>query len=136
MNAVKNLVLASGLATGLLMGSASAALAGNHYAAVDIRNPTNNLLHYEFRWGKTGEWQSFTVEPDAVRTHWFEYSYTDQDSSPTPEVRFHYNPAESVPDFKVYDLEAYAVPDREIGNGMPYSFRYSPDGGYLDLYKQ
>src|SRR5262249_47357601 len=98
MNAVKNMVLATGLAAGLLVCSAGAAMAGHHYAAVDIRNPTNNTLHYEFRWGKNDAWQSFTVEPDAVRTHWYEYAYTNQDSSPTPEIRFHYNPGESVPD--------------------------------------
>jgi hypothetical protein len=134
MNAVKSLLVATGLTLSLLAGGAKAE-AANHYAAVDIRNPSNVTVYYSFRWGESSEWQSSWVGPNQVRTHFYAYDYPDQNASPTPQIRFHYNPGQTIPDYKVYDLQAYAVPVQVAGIGKVYRFRYSWDGRFLDLYK-
>ena len=134
MTSMKSMMAAAGLAMSLLAGGE--AKAANWYAAVDIRNPTNQTLNYSFRWGADSQWQHFQVLPGNVRTHFWNYSYADQNSSPTPQIRFHYNPGEPFRNDKTYDLQAYAVPFNYVGTGMRYFFRYSPDGNYLDLLKE
>jgi hypothetical protein len=118
----------------MMAGAAAPAKAANWYGAVDVNNPTNELLHYQFRWGTTGPWESFTLAPGEVRTHFWHYRFANEDRSPVPQVRFHYNPGEPAARFKVFDLEAWAVPERVVGVGKPYHFDYSADGRYIDLY--
>jgi hypothetical protein len=134
MRCIKSLMVAAGLTLSLAAGAK--AEAANWFAAVDVRNPTGQTLRYQFRWGAADDWQNYTVEAGQVRTHFYGYAFADQNSSPIPQIRFHYNPGERVPDYKNYDLRAYAVPSRVVGCGMPYAFRYSPSGLYLDLYKE
>ena len=133
MTATKNLMVAMALVLALV--GASQAQAANYYAAVDIRNPTHVTLNYQFRWGPDSEWQSFSVAPNSVMTHFWAYAFADQNSSPVPQIRFHYNPAEVVAQYKTYNLEAYAVPFKIVGVGKKYTFRYDVTGGYLELYK-
>jgi hypothetical protein len=127
-------LVSAGLALSLV--SAGRAEAANYYAAVDIRNPTDVTLYYSFRWGPDAAWQNYSVGPRQVQTHFWGYAYADQNGSPTPQVRFHYNPGATYADYKTYDLQAYAVPYRTVGVGVKYVFRYSRGGRYLDLYKE
>src|SRR5262249_44743418 len=135
MNSMKKLMLAAVLALGIAGSATNAAQAlDNHYAVANVRNPTNVTLHYQFRWGNDSAWQNFAVGPHAVMTHWFTYDFPNQNSSPTPQIRFHYNPNEAIPRYQVYNLQAYAAPFALAAYGKPYTFRYHPLG-FLDLYE-
>jgi hypothetical protein len=135
MNAMTKLVLAGVMALGLAGSATNAAQAlDNHYAVVNIRNPTNVTLYYQFRWGENSDWQSFSVGPRSVMTHSYPYDFPNQNRSPTPQIRFHYNPNEAIPRFQVYNLQAYAAPRAHVAFGKPYTFRYTPLG-FLDLYE-
>jgi hypothetical protein len=123
------------LAVGLLTGAGTQARADTYYAAVAINNPTDHTLYYQFRWGPNNQWQSYSVAPHSMRSHFWPYDYPNQNHSPVPQIRFHYNPAERQPRYKVYDLQAWAVAYAQAPAGKPYSFRYSWGGGYLDVYQ-
>jgi hypothetical protein len=136
MNAVKKVMIASMLALGLCAGTTGAAQAqDNWYAVVNIRNPTNVTLNYQFRWGSESAWQNFSLGPNTTMTHWYAYAYANQNRSPTPQIRFHFNPGEFVPEYKIYNLEAYAAPYALQAYGKPYTFRYLGYGRYLDLFR-
>jgi hypothetical protein len=134
MNTLKSLVLVGLLSLGALPGTSSAAPADNHYAVVTIRNPGNATITYQFRWGPTGQWTTVALGPRTAMAHYYPYQYANQNSSPTPEIRFHYNPGEPTPLYKTYRLVAYAAPYAVAQYGKPYTFKYYGFGKYLDLY--
>ena len=137
MNALKCLVVASALAVlpAAVPANAPAASFDTHYAAFGLYNDTTHVLKYQVRWGDSGEWTYWTIAPGETMTHYYTYAYPNQNHSPVPQIRFHYNPAERQPRYKVYDLQAWAVAYAQAPAGKPYSFRYSWGGGYLDVYQ-
>lgn len=55
------------------------------YALINIRNSTNSVVVFEFKWG-TGPWQTRSLDPQASRNFWWTYA-PGPSSSPTFYVR-------------------------------------------------
>lgn len=126
--------VAACLALGLSL-VASSAFAGRvstsceHYAAVVISNPSDQTLHYEIRWGD-GDWRPFDVNPCSKRTHYVRVE-TDE-ALPRPLVRFDCVTHDDDVTLFQYALNAYRVTD--VWDGKDYSFEYTADGRFLDLF--
>jgi hypothetical protein len=117
----------------MALAPAGAQYQDTHYAAVTIANPTGATLHYQFRWGETGAWQSFSLPPGSRRLHTWEYDYANQNRSPVPYLRYDWIGGNAQFDEKVHRLEAYAVPARQFEGSKQYYFRYA-GVRYLYLY--
>src|SRR5262249_38279425 len=115
MRHVKSLILACGLALGLLAAanSSEAKAADNLYRVVCINNPTDLPMVYAFRWGDTSEWKMFTLQPGEKYTHSMAYDYPNQGFGPVPQIMMVTdltNPKASV---EVFNLKANGAPTRD-----------------------
>jgi hypothetical protein len=127
MKTVKPLLLAWALTLALLGPAAAGARAGG-YALVTIENQTRAKVHYQLKWGKDGEWESFTLKPDYTRNHYVELD--KKGLAPTPYVRFDDGDGET----ETYALDFYTSYDPSSESGKLYLFRWRK--GYLDLYEK
>jgi hypothetical protein len=124
---LKSLLVLAALTLGMV-ASASTAQA-TEYGAIKIENPTNDDVHYQFKWGN-GAWKSYTLHPGQAMLHY--HPLDSQRCTPVPEVRFDYILNDGVVTYKTYRLDTYAAFDVE--DGKPYAF--SSDGIFLDLYAE
>jgi hypothetical protein len=131
MNLLKNFVIVTALAIGLIGASAGTAQAQDvEYGAITIKNPTPNTLNYQFKWGADSQWTSFSVPPGYNRTHYIPLDANR--TAPKPYVRFDNAAGTTIE----YFLEFYATFNPGTFTGKPYVFRYSSDGVYLNLYSE
>lgn len=99
------------------------------YGSFVLRNPTNNTIHYQMKWGD-GDWKSHSLSPHTKRWH---YCRLDDDgTAPQPYVRFDWIAGDGECTYKTYRVQFYAVDCPEYGK--PHVFRYSSCGCYLYLY--
>src|SRR5579864_533408 len=98
-----------------------AAQAQNRYAIIHIENATKDItIHYRVRWG-TGDWgDEVTMKPGDYWDHWYTYERLNQNSSPTPQVKFASGIGRTRTQM-LYDLQAYASPEKTSG-GKVYRF--------------
>src|SRR5262249_39658441 len=125
------LVLACGLALlpAAVPATASAYYTDTHYATVGLWNDTTHVIHYQFRWGTDGDWDSEDLLPGNTMVHYWNYSYPNEHHSPTPYIRFDIGGGAYTQE---YDLDAYASSNTGYESSNHYVFRYR--GEYLDLY--
>lgn len=100
-----------------------------------ISNDTGHTIHYFVRWGD-GKWKEITLATS--RRQWHSHVLDDNGRAPTPEVRF--DGVDHNHKRVTYKMEFFAVgyggygPAPDQTQAKEYDFRYSPDGGSLDLY--
>jgi tetratricopeptide (TPR) repeat protein len=124
------------VALGSWLITASTTLAQNRYAVVQIENSTSDLtIRYRVRWGADAEWSAESVlKPRRWNYHWYRYPTQDQNSSPTPEIRF-VSGITRARSWTTLSLQAYASPVQD-DNGRRYSFVKRTDSSgeeYVDL---
>lgn len=111
-----------------------AAEAGNNYfGAFRVSNPTDTKINYEVKWGADGEWKPYSVEPGYYYQHTWEYEFANQNSSPTPYIRYDYVGGNGQFDEQVYKLEPYAVTTKNSEYAKRYYFEYSSDGRIIKV---
>jgi hypothetical protein len=104
-----------------------------YFATTSVYNPTGGTIYYQFRWGNEADWKNFSVPPGSSKVHYHEYAYPNQNSSPTPQIRFDYIAGDDDVNYKTYNLTANAAPCIETWASKRYIFRYFSCGQYLDL---
>jgi hypothetical protein len=125
---LKNLTILGLVAAGLAGVASNAAQAGEtQYGAVVINNPSDNVLHYQMRWGD-GAWSNVCLQPHTDMTHWMQLDCHGR--ADVPEVRF----VDTHGCRKVYSLDFYATCHPNDQTAKMYSFQYSRNGRNLDLY--
>lgn len=133
-------LLAAVLILGLLAATPGTASAqDNRYATVGIENNTGGTIKYYFRWGQDAEWQLYEIDKRTQRVHYYEYPVLNQNSSPTPQIRFDIGVAVDPRIYKTYDLQAYASPDTNFRRSNQYFFDVTTivTGDYaIEFYKK
>src|ERR1043165_1859702 len=128
MRLLKNVTVLSLLSIALIGVSSSALQAHDHdrrSGAVVIDNPTDNVIHYQFRWGNEA-WSTECVQPHASMNHW--YALDRHGRAPTPSIRFDNARGHN----RNYSLDFFATHRPADNTGKPYEFQYSRNGS-LDL---
>jgi hypothetical protein len=93
-------------------------------ASVLIDNPTAKTVHYQLRWGTTGEWKSFTLQSGFETTHTKKY---DPMGVPPPYVLFE--------QFSTFDGGASKKYKLRIGwDNNPQRYHFSQTNNKLDLF--
>jgi hypothetical protein len=119
------------LAVALALTGAPSLAQANHYALVNIENPTHNTVHYSYRWGD-GPWQKVTLAPHTSMLHSWQYAPGAQ-ASPPFEISFDSTLFGGV-QAKQYTLQRYAALYKDRHYAKRYKFGVSGYGSYLDLY--
>jgi hypothetical protein len=112
-----------------LLATGQQAKADECYGSSVIRNPSNNTICYQVKWGD-GDWKSYSLPPGTSRYH--AYPLDGNGCVPTLGIRFDYIMNDGDVTFKTYKLDVFAThcPER----GKKHVFCYSRCGCYLDLY--
>jgi hypothetical protein len=134
MNAVKTTVAVLGMVVGLTLLGAKAQAADTEYGIFTLKNPTNDAVHYQVRWGEEGEWESFTVQPGFSR--WHGHPLDAFGLAPKPYVRFDYILNDGDVTWKTYNMKFYSSYRLKADAGKPYYFRVSRDGSILDMFAE
>ena len=115
----------------LIAGATSAAPANAaEYGSFVLHNPSNTDIHYAVVWGD-GDVEVFTLEAGAQNAH---YVVLDSNGEiPSPYIVFDCKGGDDDETWLSYDLDAYAVNDPY--RGKDYSFVYSSNGVFVDLYE-
>jgi hypothetical protein len=100
------------------------------YGSFVLNNPTSETLHYQIKWGDQA-WENFDVGPGEWHAHYVDLG-ADQ-KIPVPLVRFDCVTHDDRVTFLEYELDAYGVDD--AADGKDYSFGYTDDGRFLDLFE-
>jgi hypothetical protein len=124
------------VALGSWLITASPTFAQNRYAVFHVENTTSDLtLRYRVRWGANAEWSAeWVLKPHRWNYHWYRYATSDQNSSPTPEIRF-VSGIKRDRSWTTLSLQAYASPVQS-DHGRRYSFVKRTDNSgeeYVDL---
>jgi hypothetical protein len=127
MKTVKALLIACGLAAGLL-GAAGVQARAEDYGMVTMNNPTYSTVYYQFRWGSDGAWGRYSLAPGQYRCHY--YSLDENGRAPAPYARFD----NGVGNVKNYHLQFYGANRVNYYSGKKYNFAWS--GPYVDLYSR
>ena len=123
----KAALMFGGLAAMVLAAPAGEARAqGYGYAVISIRNSTNAVIHYSFKWGTDGNESEQTLEPGEGLSH--HIPLDDDGRAPSPYVGFDADLTGDVY-WKEYRLDFYARPYR--GGGKPY--RFSRSGALIEF---
>ncbi len=72
----------------MLAGASAPAHAATQYALTCIGTDTNYTIHYQFRWGESGDWQDASVEPGKWKNHTWDYDYPGENESPQFMIRY------------------------------------------------
>jgi hypothetical protein len=101
-----------------------------------IQNLTNFELHYQTRWRDTGEWERFTLTPGQWRSHYWNYAYANQNSSPKLYVKFDHDLRADGSQYKEYWLKKFSRPtsDCNLINERE-QFKYTDNNTKIDLFK-
>ena len=134
MKTIKTLAVVLGLVAGCMAVSAPATAAdlNTEYGIFTIKNPTNDPVNYQVKWGDNGTWESFKLEAGASR--WHAYALDNFGLAPKPYVRFDYILNDDQVTFKTYNMKFYSSTATTAESGKPYFFRVSRDGTLLDLF--
>jgi hypothetical protein len=124
-------VLAIVLLTSVNETRAESHVFGNQFAKIDIQNPTNTTITYQYRWANGGV-QTVTLAPGGSYSHWWEYARINQNLSPRFYISFDLDRTTGYV-AKEYELPLYAVQD--LGQaGREYQFEITDfSRRWLDL---
>ena len=89
------------------------------YGMVCLKNMSGVPIHYFFRWGDSGEWETREIDPGA--SHWHSWEY-DRGSRVSPDLHVKFDATLNGGDMKQFVLERYAATARECGLGKSYDF--------------
>lgn len=101
-----------------------------------VENPTRFTLHYQVRWGESGEWKNHTLEPHTYIVHWLKGPINQ-----IPYIKFDASFEEGYQE-KSYKLAYYT---RQLGRGvnpsrdldaMEYVFTVDKEEMKIDLLRQ
>ena len=101
------------------------------YGSFVLHNPSNTDIHYAVAWGDH-EWKVFTVNAGEKNAHYYELD--ENGEIPGPTITFDCKGGDGDDQLTLlsYDLDAFTV--RDPMDGKDYSFDYSSDGRFIDLY--
>jgi hypothetical protein len=135
MKTIKTLVVLAVLA-GCMTVTAKATAADNstEYGIFTVKNPTNDPVNYQVKWGENGTWESFKL--DAGMSRWHAYPLDNFGLAPKPYVRFDYILNDDQVTWKSYNMKFYSSTNLNADSGKPYFFRVSRDGSILDLFAE
>jgi hypothetical protein len=134
MKTIKSLLVVLGIfAAGAVM-TARASAADTEYGIFTLKNPTNDPVHYQVRWGEESEWESFTVQPGMSR--WHAHPLDNFGLAPKPCVRFDYILNDGDVTWKSYNMKFFSSYNLKASAGKPYFFRISRDGSLLDMFAE
>lgn len=127
----RSLANAAVVLCGMLTAMGESTARAGDWAMITIRNPTDSVLNYQFRWGD-GLWDDVTILPGKYVNHYIEldlYGF-----APIPYIRFDCIGGDSEFTEAYYELDFYEADYTGEFAGKRYTFRYS--GRYvLDLYE-
>lgn len=139
---IKRFTLITLPALGLLEFSTLSAIAANRYAVFCITNKTDVTVNYSYQWG-SDEWRSISLSPRKSRTHSMPYERANQNSSPTPRIRFDSDLRQlrvirrrgiQRNYFITYSLKKNASPEPSCSYGKQYHFVYDgKSNDFIDL---
>lgn len=109
-------------AMGLLLAAAPALHAQALFALTCVGTDTDFTVHYEYRWGESGEWTSADASPGYWRAFTYTYDYPGENRSPTFQVRYDDDLGDR--DHRVFtSLASYAAKRQDCeGEGRTYNF--------------
>ncbi|HYO25271.1 MAG TPA: hypothetical protein VEQ85_09990 [Lacipirellulaceae bacterium] len=100
------------------------------YGSFVLHNTSNVPINYRISW-TDGDVEVYTIAPGVERAH---YVALDENGEiPGPTITFDCKGGDNAETMLSYDLDAFAVSDPQ--RGKDYSFVYSDDGVFLDLYE-
>ena len=110
--------------------------AANRYGVACIFNKTTAHIKFQAKIGN-GQWQEFTLNPNANRWFAHKYSNANQNSSPPLEVKFDSDLRRNSLFNLTYKLPRRAAEGDTCEEGKPYAFVYeSGDRNFIDLRAQ
>jgi hypothetical protein len=108
----------------------------NRLSITCLSNTTSFPIKYFARWKETGDWELYTIEPGRWRSHYWNYSYANQNSSPKLYVKFDFDLNEGGSQFKEYWLTRFARPDSDCNRMREREeFKTTDNGTKIDLFK-
>lgn len=121
-------LLAVAAATASLSSAASSH--AYEYGSFVLNNPSNVIIYYQVKWG-SGAWENFSVGPGQWHAHYVDLG-PDQ-KVPVPYVRFDFVTWDDSVTHQTYEVDVYGtdVPSE----GKDYTFQYTSDGRFLDLFE-
>ena len=66
---IKTLLVVLSILAGCMVENAKTQAADTEYGVFTIKNPTNDAVNYQVKWGGDGEWESFTLAAGSSRWH-------------------------------------------------------------------
>jgi hypothetical protein len=137
MKAIKTLAVVLGILAGYTTVTEKATAADNtntEYGIFTLKNPTNDAIHYQVKWGENGTWESFTV--DAGMSRWHAHPLDNFGLAPKPYVRFDYILNDDQVTWKSYYMKFFSSYNTNAESGKQYFFRVSRDGTLLDMFAE
>jgi hypothetical protein len=111
-----------------LTSAASAQAA--RYGSFVLHNPSDTAINYAISWGD-GEFKVFTVGAHEQNAHYIELD--ENGEIPSPVITFDCKGDDAGTVTLVsYDIDAYIV--TEPHEGKDYTFEYTSDGRFIDLF--
>jgi hypothetical protein len=112
------------------LADAAPAQAAYRYGSFVLNNPSNVTIYYQIKWGNN-EWENFSVGPGEWHAHYVDLG-PDQ-MIPVPYVRFDFVTWDDSVTTQTYEVDAYGVD--YPSEGKDYTFQYTSDGRFLDLFE-
>ncbi len=105
------------------------------HALTCISNKTNFEVKYQAHWAD-GSWTSYTVAPNAWRSHYHNYVYANENRSPKFYVRFDYALKVDGSQWKEYVINQFASPHTDCNRQSQHEeFKYTNDRKEINLYR-
>jgi len=125
------MILAAVAMAWLGTGAAPAGEQAQKKGSFVVANPTNATIAYDVRWGPSGEWKSYTLEPGDRRCHYHPLSV--HGTVPTPRLRYDSDLAPGKIRQQEFEPQTSATTDPWRGTG--YTFKTSNGGRFAYLYE-
>ncbi len=124
------------LATMVAAFGFTTAQAANRYGVACVFNKTTVPIKFQVKIGN-GQWQEFTLNPNANRWFAHKYNNANQNSSPPLEVKFDSDLRRNSLFNLTYKLPRRAAEGDTCEEGKPFAFVYeSGDRNFIDLRAQ
>lgn len=129
--ATRSLATCAVVFCGMLTAMGESTAQAGDWAMITIRNPTDNVLNYQFRWGN-GDWDNVAIGPGKYVNHYIELDAYGL--APIPFVRFDCIGGDDDFTEAVYELDFYESDYTGEFAGKRYTFQYT-GRMLLDLYE-
>lgn len=129
--ATRTLATCAVVLCGMLTALGESTAHAGDWAMITIRNPTDNVLNYQFQWGNGG-WDEVAIGPGKYVNHYIELD--EFGLAPIPFVRFDCVGGDEEFTEAIYELDFYESDFTGEFAGKQYTFQYT-GRLLLDLYE-